>query len=128
MRWLPIFGLLVLGCGAKGPVGSYKATVEPLATADPAKIESVRKQLDAEPETMAISADGTFKTTRGANTLWEGKWRMDGGRLVLRSTRTLGVDVLPALQLDKFYTIRPNASIVDDTLSGDGYILVYVKQ
>ncbi|HRI43869.1 MAG TPA: hypothetical protein PLL78_06320 [Fimbriimonadaceae bacterium] len=96
-RWLSLLcvELAVFGCGSSRPVGIFNASVEPVAGTDAAAIEAARTRLANEPEALTVRADGTFSTMHGGKIIWEGSWRSDGDRLILRSIRASGVDVLP---------------------------------
>lgn len=126
---MPItIGLALLGGCGSPHVGTYSASLEPLA-ASPAPIyERIKQEMEAEPETLDLKADGTFETRRGTRTVWEGRWRTEGTRLVLRPTRTQGVAVRENLQQDAFLAIESDGSIVDDRTRGDGYRRVYRRR
>lgn len=108
-------------------MGIFVASIEPVAGTDPATIEAARARLSNEPEGLTVRADGTFSTLLGGKVIWEGQWRTEGDRLVLRATRTDGVDVLQQLQADKSLEMRKDGSLVDATMRASGYVLVYRK-
>jgi hypothetical protein len=129
VRWLAIVvvALALWGCTASGPVGVFTASIEPIPGGDVGTIKVAEDRLAAEPEGLTVRADGTFTTMRGGKIVWEGKWRTEGDRLILRATKTNGVDVLPQLQADKSLEMRKDGSIADATTRASGYVLVYRK-
>lgn len=119
--------LVSVGCGSSALSGNYSASLELLAAEPTAAYNIMVPKIAAEPETLELKGDGTFITKRGAQTIWEGKWRADGEKLVLRATSTMGNAVQASLQSDVNFILKKNGTIVDDRTKRDGYQRVFKR-
>ncbi len=119
--------IVSVGCGSSALAGNYSASLELLAEEPTAAYNIMVPKIAAEPETLELKGDGTFITKRGAQTIWEGKWRPDGEKLVLRATSTMGNAVQASLQSDVNFILKKDGTIVDDRTKRDGYQRVFKR-
>lgn len=125
--------LLAIGLsGCSGGVnGDYSATVEPHGQAkfnDPNYTrEQVQKRLAENPRKLHI--DGPkFRTSESGRTIWEGSWRKEGDKLILRATRVQGTEVNEKLQQDYELTVLPDGRFADDGVYGGYGLRVVFKK
>lgn len=112
----------IAGCGKIGLAGTYQAEIRLSGTVAKEKAE----QLQSEPPQMInLDNGGTFTTTRGTQTVWKGRWKVEANKLLLRAEEVNGVAVSSNLQADVAFEIHKDGSIVDSRTSGDGYERVY---
>jgi hypothetical protein len=112
----------IAGCGASGPAGTYHAEIRHTGTVTKERAE----QLQSEPQQMLnLDNGGTFTTTRGTQTVWKGRWKVEANKLLLRAEEVNGIAVSSQLQDDVAFEIHEDGSIIDSRTSGDGYERVY---
>ncbi len=115
----------IAGCGANGPAGTYQAEIRHNGTVTKERAE----QLQSEPQQMLnLDSGGTFTTTRGTQTVWKGRWKVEANKLLLRAEEVNGIVVSKQLQADVAFDIQNDGSIVDSRTSGDGYDRVYRRR
>ena len=123
--------LAIWGCSG-GIGGTYSASVEPLGEKklnDPQySLEEVQKRLAQNPRKLHIEGP-KFRTSEGDRTIWEGTWRKEGDKLILRATRVQGTDVLEKLQQDYELKALPDGRFADDGVYGGyGLRVVFKKE
>lgn len=128
MKTAPITLLLIIaliGCGAPGLTGSYDSEIRHTGAVNQERVE----QLQSEPaQGLILNGDGTFSTTRGSQTIWKGRWKVESDKLLLRAAEVNGVAVGTQLQSDVTFLIQKDGSIIDSRTSGDGYERVYRRK
>ena len=126
---LVLFG--ALGCGGGLP-GTYVATVEEYGqktnSAPGYTLEEVRKRLAESPRKLHLET-AKFQTSEGGRTIWEGSWRKDGDKLILRATRVQGTEVNEKLQQDYTLKILDDGRFADESVySAYGLRIVFKKE
>lgn len=120
----------ILGCSG-GINGDYSASVEPLGEKkfnDPRySLEEVQKRLSQSPRKLHI-AGPKFRTSESGRTIWEGSWRKEGDKLILRATRVQGTEVNEKLQQDYELTVLPDGRFADDGVYGGYGLRVVFKK
>lgn len=111
-----LLAIAVFGCSG-GINGTYSASVEAFGqkqSTDPNySLEEVQKRLAANPRKLHIEGP-KFRTSEGDRTIWEGSWRKEGEKLILRATRVHGIDVLEKLQQDYTLKALPDGRFTDE--------------
>ena len=120
----------ILGCSG-GISGSYSASVEPLGEKklnDPNyTLEAIQKRLAENPRKLHIEGP-KFRTSEGGRTIWEGTWRKEGDKLILRATKVQGIAVLEKLQQDYELKVLPDGRFAEDGAYGAyGLRIVFKK-
>ena len=122
----------LISCGP-GLGGTYIAEVEQTRDRLPSEPgyqpDEIRAQLKSAPRSIEVHVGGRFQTAEGGQTVWEGRWRVEGRKLYLRAETVKGIRVLEKLQADKEFTLAPDGAIWDDGTYGFyGFRLAYRKR
>src|SRR5688572_17705176 len=120
----------ILGCSG-GVNGDYSATVELHGEKkfnDPSySLEQVQKRLAESPRKLHIEGP-KFRTSESGRTIWEGTWRKEGDKLILRATKVQGIDVNEKLQQDYELRALPDGRFADDSVYGGYGLRVVFKK
>jgi hypothetical protein len=121
----PLVSLLLIviaGCGGSGLAGSDRSEIRFTGNVTQERAD----QLRSEPQhILKLDNGGTFTTTRGTQTVWKGRWKVEADKLLLRAEEVNGISVSSQLKADIAFAIQKDGSIVDTRTSADGYERVY---
>jgi len=127
---LLLLATAVFGCSG-GISGTYSASVEVLgpkqSTDSNHSLDEVQKRLAANPRKLHIEGP-KFRTSEGGRTIWEGTWRKEGDKLILRATKVQGTDVNEKLQQDYELKALPDGRFADDGIYGGYGLRVVFKR
>jgi len=125
-----LLAIAIFGCSA-GIGGTYSASVETQGQARSTdsnySLGEVQKRLAASPRKLHIEGQ-KFRTSEGDRTIWEGTWRKEGEKLILRATRVQGTEVNEKLQQDYELKALPDGRFADENVySAYGLRVVFKK-
>ena len=119
----------LIGCGSSLSTGTYTAVAEASGKAERQdkgySLEDIKGFLVKEPRTIQLDVGNKFRTLAGSKVNWEGSWRVEGGNLILKTEKTDGNVLGPALQVDTPYKLEDGAIVDEDTYKPYGIRLVY---
>lgn len=119
--WLMIafYMVLLTACGSR-LTGTYQANVR-LVTGQSESLEpgysfaEMKAKIQNKPRTLILHANGRYVWNTGSSKN-EGRWRVEGGMLILRDDISNGIRIQPVLQSDRKWRIGPQGEFIDSGL------------